>query len=432
VDTGETQTYSIRAQGGKGVATIDRATGAYTYTPTPNANGVDSFVVKVTDAVGGATDLKVSVTLIAVNDAPTFATASIAASGREDVVLAGTVKASDVDVGDKQSYLIKTQPANGTVTIDPVSGAYKYQSTLNYNGSDSFVVTARDMSGAGADQEVKVTLAAVNDAPVVAMALNGPSTTAVVATEGTAFSYTLPSGTFADVDTGDALKYGATGLPGWLKFDQKTSTVSGVPGYDGADKSEITIQFTATDTGALSVSAPLQISMTNVPVITGSGSADSLVAGAGDDSLSGGAGNDTLSGGAGNDTLSGGAGNDSLIGGVGEDWFRFDTALATAGVDAVADFVTGTDKIVLSAAVFGQFVAGVSAGAAITNANLVVGSGATAKPTLATNYLIYDKATGALSYDADGSGSGAAVQFAKITLVGTTSTLASTDFVIVD
>jgi Ca2+-binding RTX toxin-like protein len=132
------------------------------------------------------------------------------------------------------------------------------------------------------------------------------------------------------------------------------------------------------------------------------------------------------------DTLVGGSGNDSLSDGLGEDWFRFDTALATAGVGTVADFVTGTDKIVLSAAVFGQFTGSVSTGTAVTSANLVVGSGATAKPTLATNYLIYDKATGALSYDADGSGSGAAVQFAKITLVGTTSTLAFTDFVIVD
>jgi Ca2+-binding RTX toxin-like protein len=169
--------------------------------------------------------------------------------------------------------------------------------------------------------------------------------------------------------------------------------------------------------------------MANTPVITGTNSADSLVAGAGEDSLSGGAGNDTRSGGAGNDTLSGGAGDDTLIGGLGKDLFRFDTALATGGVDTLADFVTGTDKIVLSAAVFKQF----AAGAALTSANLVVITGATAKPKQSTNYLSYDKATGALSYDADGSGAvAAAVQFAKITLVGTTSTPAFSDFMIVD
>jgi Ca2+-binding RTX toxin-like protein len=214
-----------------------------------------------------------------------------------------------------------------------------------------------------------------------------------------------------------------------MKFDAKTNTVSGVPGYDAADKSDITIQFSATDTGALSVSTPLKITMTNTPVITGTSAADSLVAGVGDDSLSGGAGNDTLSGGAGNDTLAGGTGDDSLIGGLGNDWFRFDTApTPTGGIDTIADFVTGTDKIVLSAAVFTKF----TSGGALTSANLVVGTGATAKPTLATNYLIFDKATGALSYDVDGSGVGLAVQIAKVTLVGTTSTPTFSDFLIVE
>ena len=275
---------------------------------------------------------------------------------------------------------------------------------------------------------MNVTQAAVNDAPVVAIALNGPTAAAVVASEGATFTYTLPAGTFADVDTGDTLTYSATALPAWMKFDAKTNTVSGVPGYDAADKSDITIQFNATDTGALSVSTPLKITMTNTPVITGTSAADSLVAGVGDDSLSGGAGNDTLSGGAGNDTLAGGADDDSLIGGLGADVFKFDTALATAGVDTIADFVAGTDKIVLSAAVFKPF----KAGEPLTSANLVVGTGATAKPTLATNYLIFDKATGGLSYDADGSGAGAAVQIAKITLVGTTSTPAFSDFMVVE
>ena len=425
VDTADKQIYSIKTPSKTGIVTINATTGIYTYVPAPNANGADSFVVTVTDSGGAAVDQKINVTWTPVNDAPTFATQSIDASGKEDVPLTGTVKATDVDTGDKLSYLIKTQPANGAVTMDPASGAYTYKPTLNYNGSDSFVVMAKDMSGAGADQTVKVTLAAVNDAPVVANPLNGPTTTAVIAREGATFTYTLPSGTFADIDV-DTLTYGVTGLPAWLKFDSKTNTVSGVPGYDAADSSDITIQFTATDTGPLSVSTPLKITMANTPVITGTSAADSLVAGAGDDSLSGGAGNDTLSGGAGNDTLSGGAGDDSLIGGLGKDLFRFDTALATAGVDTLADFVTGTDKIVLSAAVFKQF----AAGAALTSANLVVITGASTKQTLSTNYLIYDK--GALSYDADGSGTGAPVQFAKITLVGTTSTPAFGDFMVVE
>ena len=54
----------------------------------------------------------------------------------------------------------------------------------------------------------------------------------------------------------------------------------------------------------------------------------------------------TLNGGVGDDRLNGGAGNDTLIGGAGADKFVF--AVGT-GQDVVADFVSGTDKLVLSA-----------------------------------------------------------------------------------
>jgi len=134
--------------------------------------------------------------------------------------------------------------------------------------------------------------------------------------------------------------------------------------------------------------------------------------------MSGGAGNDTLAGGAGNDSLVGGAGNDVLTGGDGNDRFVFDTSLGSSNVDTIKDFVTGTDKIVLSAKVFTKF-SGSSAGTAITAGNLVVGAGTTAKASDSNDYLIYDTGTDLLYYDADGNGSGAPVAFVKVELTGT-------------
>ena len=57
------------------------------------------------------------------------------------------------------------------------------------------------------------------------------------ATTGTAFSFTLPTGTFSDADSGDSLTYMAmqtdgttdTALPTWLGFTAGTGVFLGTP-----------------------------------------------------------------------------------------------------------------------------------------------------------------------------------------------------------
>jgi Ca2+-binding RTX toxin-like protein len=78
---------------------------------------------------------------------------------------------------------------------------------------------------------------------------------------------------------------------------------------------------------------------------SGSGN-DMLYGGTGNDRLEGGTGDDKLMGEAGNDRLDGGAGNDWLYGGAGNDVFAFAEG---GGKDLVGDFVSGQDKIDLSA-----------------------------------------------------------------------------------
>jgi len=67
---------------------------------------------------------------------------------------------------------------------------------------------------------------------------------------------------------------------------------------------------------------------------------------AGDDALFGSSGRDTLIGGPGNDTLFGGSGKDQLVGDDGSDVFGF--LRGESGVDVVADFEAGIDRIDLS------------------------------------------------------------------------------------
>jgi hypothetical protein len=125
-------------------------------------------------------------------------------------------------------------------------------------------------------------------------------------------------------------------------------------------------------------------------------------------SLTGNGGANILSGGNGNDTLNGASGNDTLSGGAGADTFAFTTPLnAIRNVDTITDFSSGTDKIQLSPAIFRAM--GFS-GAPSTDAFFHAGSAAHD----ATDRILYDQSNGALSYDADGTGALAAVQFAVL------------------
>jgi Ca2+-binding RTX toxin-like protein len=185
-----------------------------------------------------------------------------------------------------------------------------------------------------------------------------------------------------------------------------------------------------TDTVNARVSHTLAINVENLNLTgagvqdgTGNASANAIVGNSFANALSGLAGNDTLSAAAGNDTLSGGVGNDSLTGGAGNDMFVFDATLnAATNLDLIADFTSGADKMGLGSAIF----TGLSAGDLATSAFFVAGTAAAD----ANDRIIYNQVTGALFYDADGTGATAAIQFA--TLGATTHpTIAFTDFLLI-
>lgn len=127
--------------------------------------------------------------------------------------------------------------------------------------------------------------------------------------------------------------------------------------------------------------------------LTGTGGANKIYGMRGQDSLTGSAGRDVLDGGAGNDRLGGGAGRDLLTGGDGRDTFVFDTT-PRRNVDAIADFNVQTDTFRLDNAVYKGLAAG------------------TLKA--ARDRVIYEKDSGKLFFDRDGSGDAARIQFAVL------------------
>ena len=117
--------------------------------------------------------------------------------------------------------------------------------------------------------------------------------------------------------------------------------------------------------------------------------------------LKGGTKADILIGGAGHDTLNGGLGKDKLTGGEGPDVFAFTTKIGKTNIDRVVDFNCANDSIWLDNAVFKKLGKGTTLKPGKLNKKFfTIGDKAKDK----NDYLVYNKKTGVLSYDADGSG----------------------------
>lgn len=131
-------------------------------------------------------------------------------------------------------------------------------------------------------------------------------------------------------------------------------------------------------------------------IIWGEQGNDQLFGGGGNDTIYGGQGDDIIAGGDDDDFITGDKGNDNLSGNAGSDTFAF-TQVGSANADIVVDFVSGTDKIGLSASTFSNLGPSVEAGefTVIANFNTAnVGN---------TTGLVYDSENGKLYFVTGGA-----------------------------
>ncbi len=174
--------------------------GSFTYTPAANYNGPDSFTYHASDGTLTSNLATVTITVTAVNDAPTAA--ADAYSTAEDTALTVAtpgVLGNDTDPdGDPLSAWVGAGPSHGTLTLD-ADGSFVYTPDANYNGPDSFTYRASDGSLESNLATVTITVTAVNDAPTAA---NDAYSTA----EDTALTVAAPGVLGNDTDPdGDSL-----------------------------------------------------------------------------------------------------------------------------------------------------------------------------------------------------------------------------------
>ena len=143
------------------------------YEALPNTHG--SAVVTLTGTSNGLTandDFTVSIT--SVNDATTI-TGDFNVTLQEDGIATGDLNATDPDgLSDGTYFLVSSDPANGSASIDPVTGAWNYSANPDFHGSDSFTVSVTDDQNHSATlASVTLTITSVDDATIITGDFNG-------------------------------------------------------------------------------------------------------------------------------------------------------------------------------------------------------------------------------------------------------------------
>ena len=238
---GDILTFAITS--GPGNGTLSGLAPDLLYTPNPDYFGDDSFTVVANDGTANSDPANVTISIVAVNDAPIGEQMSVV--GNEDQTLAINLTGLDVD-GDPLSFAVLSAPTNGALSGTPPN--LTYTPTQDFNGSDTFAFLANDGSVDSSAANVEITILPVNDAPQA----NADS---VSVDQGSSVAITLAG---FDVD-GDALTFITTKQPsqGALSGSGGNLVYAPSPTYSGIDS----FDFVANDGTASSSPATISITV---------------------------------------------------------------------------------------------------------------------------------------------------------------------------
>ncbi|MGD8256495.1 MAG: tandem-95 repeat protein, partial [Desulfobacterales bacterium] len=136
-----------------------------TYTPVVDFNGEDEFTFSLNDGRVSSEPATVLIAVTAVNDAPIASDENLTTN--EDTILTiDNVLANDSDIdGDDLIVSSYVQPANGQVT-QVNNGHFTYSPNQNFFGNDSYSYTVSDGNGGSDDATVNIFVSSVNDRPI--------------------------------------------------------------------------------------------------------------------------------------------------------------------------------------------------------------------------------------------------------------------------
>jgi hypothetical protein len=345
--------------------------------------------------------------VISRNDSPTFS------PGIQDQIIyvGGSLNFSvaqifsDIDANDfltlKATLSDGKTPLPSWLKFSPSTGIFSGTPTTKDLKTIQVMVTATDREKAFTSDIFSIEVSDINTPPVAK-----PISKPVSIFENSSFNYSLPAGTFTDVNLEDKLTFSSPNLPSGLFINPVTGTIYGKVGFTFADTASRTITIKAADSTSFATTE-LTLNAVNVPALMGTSSHDTLIAGAGPDRIWGKGGNDTLTGGAGSDQ------------------FNFDTSPVGGQYARIQDFVSGEDKIRLSTKIFTS-LGNVSNGNAVQLSSQLLEKGTAPNSSWdSSTRLYFDTTSSFLYYDSDGSAASSGQIQLIAQLVSITSLLAA-------
>ncbi|WP_400080000.1 Ig-like domain-containing protein [Winogradskyella sp. R77965] len=243
-DTQTVTTTTVTTANGVTV-NIDPNTGIFTYTPNTGFSGTDSFVYTICDNGSPVACDEATVYITVGGLANTTDAIADINNTFVDQPVSGNVLTNDEDFeGDNQTVTANTNPANGTVVMNP-DGSYTYTPNPGFIGEDTFEYTICDDGNPQACDTATVYIEVLPQ--------GGPENEAPIANADTA---TTPEGTPIDIvvlandfdPDGDPITITATTDPanGAVTLNPDgTITYTPNPGFTGED----TFTYTICDDG---------------------------------------------------------------------------------------------------------------------------------------------------------------------------------------
>ncbi|MDC6480682.1 Ig-like domain-containing protein [Flavobacteriaceae bacterium] len=248
-DDGDSWTLSVVSNPSVGTVTVNGNL-SFTYDHDGSEGNEVTFTYRATDSNNNESSIAtVTITVTGVNDMPTVEeiTKTVDENSTTEIILSG----NDPE-GTALVYSLVTQPNDGDFTFDAATGVGSYVHNGNENASDTFSykVCEDGTTNCSSSQNIVITITNVNDAPIVADAVNTLS-------EGSSVQTTLsisdPEGSALTLSVSSD---GANG----------TSTVSGSQltyTHDGSETTSDSVTFSVSD-GTLSTTGTITFTVSPV------------------------------------------------------------------------------------------------------------------------------------------------------------------------